>query len=70
MTTISIPKNIISGTKLVAIPYKEYEMLLAYKKNKELDEDLLDALKDIKKGRTIGPFSTLASGLKTLKKYK
>ncbi len=32
-----------------------------------LDADLLEALDDVKKGRTIGPFTSLSSGLKALK---
>lgn len=76
MATITISKNFISNDDLVIIPRKQYESLLRGIKdsNEEttanLDKDMLEALDDIKMGRVIGPFSTLSSGLKALKRAK
>jgi hypothetical protein len=69
MATITIPKNFISNDDLVIIPRKQYESLLRANKN-TLDKDMSEALEDAKKGRVIGPFSSLSSGLKALKAAK
>ncbi len=53
----------------VIIPRKQYETLLR-QKDGYIDEDLREALDDAKKGKVIGPFSSLASGLKALKMAK
>ena len=53
----------------VIIPRKQYETLLR-QKDGYIDEDLREALDDAKNGKVIGPFSSLASGLKALKMAK
>lgn len=59
MTTITIPKKIIKDD-LVIIPRKDYEKLLvALQRYTRLDEDLGKALKQVKRGRTIGPFNSV-----------
>lgn len=59
MTTITIPKRIIKDD-LVIIPRKDYEKLLvALRRYTRLDKDLSKALEQAKKGRTIGPFSSI-----------
>ncbi len=55
----------------VVLPRQAYEsLLLLSKQSNYLDADTIEALEDVKKGRIIGPFSTLASGLKALKMSK
>lgn len=54
----------------VIIPRKQYENLLREKNASIIDEELREALDDKKKGRVIGPFSSLAIGLKALKMAK
>lgn len=54
----------------VIIPRKQYENLLREKNASIIDEELREALDDKKKGRVIGPFSSLAVGLKALKMAK
>jgi hypothetical protein len=68
MATITIPKNFISNDDLVIIPRKQYESLLRANSKHILDKDMVEALEDAKNGRVIGPFSSLSSGLKALKK--
>ncbi len=70
MTTITIPNNFASNEELIAIPRTEYENLLNVKYKREVDNEILEALDDIKNGRVIGPFSTLSDGLSALKSAK
>ncbi|OGI64635.1 hypothetical protein A3H53_03395 [Candidatus Nomurabacteria bacterium RIFCSPLOWO2_02_FULL_40_10] len=69
MTTITIPKKFMLNNDFVIIPRKQYETLLR-EKDGYIDEDLREALDDAKNGKVIGPFSSLASGLKALKMAK
>ena len=71
--TITIPKNLTKEKKLVLISFKEYEELLRVSKKKgytQLDKDLDEALEDVKKGRLIGPFSSIKEGLRILKQTR
>lgn len=70
MATITIPKKITKGEELVIIPRKDYERLLSFPKRKKLDRGLEKALEDVKKGRMIGPFSSLKEGLAALKRAR
>lgn len=77
MTAIAIPKELTKGEELVVIPKKLYERFLSLIESRsysssrvKLDKGLLEALEDIKTGRVIGPFSTLARGLRILKEAK
>lgn len=77
MTAITIPKELTKGDELIVIPRKLYERFLSLldrqsllSSHAKLDEGLLEALEDVKKGRMIGPFSTLDEGLAALKQMK
>lgn len=74
MNTLTVPKEVTKGETLVIIPKKEYEDFLDFKKQKQtaksLDEDLNEALDDVKQGEVIGPFSSAKNGLKALKDSK
>lgn len=74
MTAITIPAEVTKGEELIVIPRRLYEQFLrAFKKQSTvytksiLDVELAEALEDVKKGRMIGPFSSLNEGLKALK---
>ena len=69
MTTITIPKRFMLNNDFVIIPRKQYETLLR-EKDGYIDKDLREALDDAKNGKVVGPFSSLASGLKALKMAK
>lgn len=72
METITIPRKLSRKGNLVVIPQKEYEELLKAKKIKEfyaeLDRDLDKAIDSYKKGKAIGPFSSIAELKKSLEK--
>ena len=72
METITIPRKLSRKGNLVVIPKKEYEELLKAKKIKEfyaeLDRDLDKAIDSYKKGKAIGPFSSIAELKKSLEK--
>lgn len=73
METITIPRKLSRKGNLVVIPQKEYEELLRiHKKHKEfyeeLDRDLDKAIDSYKKGKAIGPFSSVAELKKSLEK--
>jgi len=83
MTTITIPKNLISQKELTVIPKQEYDQFNAWKKSIQVNlEDAwfwspkwqkkeAEADKAIRTGRVSGPFSThknLVSALRRKKK--
>jgi len=66
MVTITIPKKLIKNDDLVIIPRKEYEKVLWMAKNQkytQLDQELAKAIKEVRRGKVIGPFNSV----KTLK---
>jgi hypothetical protein len=73
METVTIPRKLSRKGNLVVIPQKEYEELLrVHKKHnkfyEELDKDLDKAVESYKKGKAIGPFSSVADLKKSLEK--
>ncbi|MEK7146982.1 MAG: hypothetical protein AAB772_01865 [Patescibacteria group bacterium] len=73
MNIITIPKKIVKGEKLVAIPCKEYEELLRISKKKagvqfNFDKDLNKIIKDVKRDKIVGPFSSVQKLKKSLEK--
>ena len=73
MKVITIPKKLASKDDLVVIPQREYgELLRIYKKHKEfyeeLDRDLDKAIDSYRKGKAIGPFTSVAEMKKSLQK--
>ncbi|MBI2068703.1 MAG: hypothetical protein HYT67_01175 [Candidatus Yanofskybacteria bacterium] len=62
MKTISIPKT-MAKEELLLLTRKEYDQLLdtirKIEKKAELDPDLQEAIKEIKKGKLIGPFTSI-----------
>ncbi len=74
MTTITIPNNLKEEKDLYVVTRSQYEMLQSFKnsslsKNK-IALNLKEGLSDIKNKRALGPFTSVASGLKALKKQK
>ena len=79
MTTLTIPKEMTRKGDLVIIPRREYERILDLGKKiirkkvkpvSELDKRLEKALKEVREGKTIGPFNTVEEGIKFLKSDK
>ncbi len=75
MITITIPKEIMKKRDLVIIPRKEYEEFLDFSKKvrkvkikSELDQGLDEALKEVREGKTFGPFDTAKDLIKSLEK--
>jgi len=72
MVTITIPKKITDGKELIVVPKKDWEKLWKIAKGKiyqfELEKGLKKALKEVKAGKTIGPFSKADDLIKALKK--
>jgi len=72
MATITIPKKITKGEELVIIPRKDYERLFDFrekiKKAKTVDKDIEQSLREVKTGKTIGPFRTVDEMIKSLEK--
>ncbi|MEK7564752.1 MAG: hypothetical protein AAB394_02195 [Patescibacteria group bacterium] len=69
MTVVIINKSVTKGEELVIIPRKEYEeFVFAKNKKNDLDKKLLVALKEIKQGKIIGPFSSIKELKKSLEK--
>ena len=69
MPIATIKKSITKGEELVIIPRREYEELKFHKKgNNNLDKELSEALKEIKQGKLIGPFSSVKELKKSLEK--
>ena len=61
MTTITIPKNLIGRSNLIAIPYAEYEQLLISSFNKKeisLSVSQKNRLKNARKNLSMGKFLT------------
>lgn len=63
MTTITIPKEITGGRELVLVPRKDYERVLSFlrqiKPQVKLDRFLKQALREVKQGKTVGPFRSV-----------
>lgn len=74
MSVITIPKELTKGEELVVLPRRIYDEVVRLwtvkKKTKPspLEKRLRQALREIRMGKTIGPFSTLAQGLRALKR--
>lgn len=69
MPIATIKKSITKGEELIIMPRKEYEDLIFSKREKNnLDNELLEALKEIKQGKLIGPFSSVKELKKSLEK--
>ena len=62
MRTISIPKT-MAKEELLLLTRKEYDQLLntinKIEKKLELDSDLQEAIKEVKKGKVTGPFTSV-----------
>jgi len=70
---ITIPKNLIKNDDLVIIPRKKYEEFLRISKKKiysQLDEDLNEAIEEVKTGKIIGPFRSAKTLVKSLRSKK
>ncbi|HEY4519217.1 MAG TPA: hypothetical protein VJK01_02570 [Candidatus Paceibacterota bacterium] len=73
MNMITIPKNLIKNDDLVIIPRKKYEEFLRISKKKiysQLDEDLNEAIEEVKTGKIIGPFRSAKTLVKSLRSKK
>lgn len=75
METLTVPKKMTKGEDLIIIPKKEYEEFLNFRKQKmpagqTLDQELDEALEDVRQGKVMGPFSNVEQGLKALKNSK
>jgi len=72
MVTITIPKKITNGKELIVVPKKDWEKLLKIVKRKvyqaELEKGLEEALREVKAGKVIGPFSKAEDLIKSLEK--
>ena len=69
MATITIPKKLTKGEELVIIPRKQYEEFLKIlKRYNKLDQDLNKSIKQVKKGKIIGPFGSIEELKKSLEK--
>lgn len=66
MSAVTIPRNITKGEELIVLPRREYEELLEFPKEKEIDSDLEKALEDVKKGRVVGPFTNTEDLIQSL----
>ncbi len=73
MSVLTIPRTLTGGEELVVMPRRIYEDVLRFwkaipkKKISPLEKRLQQALREVQSGKTIGPFSTLADGLRVLK---
>ena len=69
MATITIPKKLTKGEELVIIPRKQYEKFLKIlKRYSQLDQDLNKSIKQVKKGKVVGPFNSIKELKKSLEK--
>jgi len=72
MNVLTIPKNLIKNDDLVVIPRKEYEAFLRVssrqKPYSQLDRGLDEAIKEVREGKTTGPFSSVKELKKSLEK--
>lgn len=60
MTTVTIPKKLAREGDLVVVSRKKYEKLLRIAaRSIELDRDLEEALREVKRGKLTGPFSSV-----------
>ena len=69
MIIVTIPKELAKHGDLVLVPRKEYEIFLGWrkatqnskkKKQTALDKSLSIALREVREGKTLGPFSSVA----------
>lgn len=59
MPAITIPKKVLPHDDIILLPRKEYESLLKrIKFQDELDDDLAEALEQVKRGQLFGPFKS------------
>ncbi len=69
MSVATIKKSITKGEELVVMPRREYEELIfANKEKNDLDKELLAALKEVRQGKTVGPFTSATELKKSLEK--
>ncbi len=69
MSVATIKKSITKGEELVVMPRREYEELISANKEKnDLDKELLVALKEVRQGKLIGPFTSATELKKSLEK--
>ena len=69
MTTITIPKELAKKGDLVVVSREEYEEFLRLKKQKSflrLDKDLQEALRQVVRKETLGPFRSVKELKKAL----
>lgn len=67
MEAVKLPNVVIDGKKYIAVPPKTYQALIRIAKNQEsLEDDLAVGLKEIKQGKAVGPFGTVAELRKSL----
>ncbi|MDO8470476.1 MAG: hypothetical protein Q7S63_00685 [bacterium] len=63
MTTITIPKEVTGGRELVLVPRKDYERVLRVlgqiRPQAKIDRFLKQALREVKQGKTVGPFRSV-----------
>lgn len=71
MTLIAtIPKRITGKEELVVLPRADYENMLLLIKQKNLSQELKDALREYERGDYHGPFNTAEEGRGFLKAHK
>ena len=73
MNIITILKNLIKNDDLVIIPRQKYEEFLRISKKKthsQLDENLNEAIGEVKAGKIIGPFRSAKTLIKSLRSKK
>lgn len=69
MAVATIKTTITKGEELVIMPRREYEELVVAQKDKnDLNKELLAALKEVKQGKIVGPFSSIKELRKSLEK--
>lgn len=74
MSVITIPKELTRGEELVVLPRRIYDEVLRFWKTRTatkttpLEKRLRQAMREVRSGKTIGPFSTLSEGLRVLKR--
>lgn len=72
MAAITIPKEITNGKEWVIVPKKDWEKILELAKEKirqlQLEKELDKALKEVKRGKLIGPFGKVDDLIKSLEK--
>lgn len=71
MNTIIIPQELALKGDLVIVPRKDYEELLEFqKKYIELDQDLDQAILQVREGKAVGPFESVKELKKSLEKWE